>query len=201
MRFGFDFDNTIVSYDALFHKVACEQGVIPEDTEKQKNAVRDYLRGAGKEDVWTEMQGHVYGERMDEAEAYPLVREVLEALRDDGHELFIISHKTKHPFAGPKHDLHKAARSWIETHLCDEDGEPLISEDQVYFHETKDEKVVRIGELDCWIFLDDLPEILLHEAFPEGVRRVLFAPAGAEATEEYDTVGGWDGFVGLLTAE
>ena len=28
MRIGIDFDNTIVSYDALFHKVAREQGVI-----------------------------------------------------------------------------------------------------------------------------------------------------------------------------
>ena len=29
MRIGIDFDNTIVSYDTLFHKVAVEQGAVP----------------------------------------------------------------------------------------------------------------------------------------------------------------------------
>ena len=29
VRIGIDFDNTIVSYDVLFYKVALEQGVIP----------------------------------------------------------------------------------------------------------------------------------------------------------------------------
>jgi hypothetical protein len=29
------------------------------------------LRALGKEDVWTELQGYVYGARMAEAEAYP----------------------------------------------------------------------------------------------------------------------------------
>ena len=69
MRIGIDFDNTIVSYDALFHKVAREQGVVPPNTPANKLAVRDYLRQIGKEDLWTEMQGYVYGERMDEVRA------------------------------------------------------------------------------------------------------------------------------------
>jgi len=36
-----------------------------------KLAVRDHLRGIDQEDVWTEMQGYVYGARMDEAAMYP----------------------------------------------------------------------------------------------------------------------------------
>ena len=71
MLIGIDFDNTIVSYDTLFHKVAREQGVVPDTTPQNKVAVRDHLRTIGKEDVWTEMQGYVYGARMEEAEAYP----------------------------------------------------------------------------------------------------------------------------------
>ena len=44
MRLGLDFDNTIVSYDALFHKVALEGSLIPADVAPTKLNVRDYLR-------------------------------------------------------------------------------------------------------------------------------------------------------------
>ena len=53
MRIGIDFDNTIVSYDALFHKVAREAGLVPESVAATKVAVRDYLREIGREDDWT----------------------------------------------------------------------------------------------------------------------------------------------------
>ena len=46
MRIGLDFDNTIVSYDALFHRVAREQDVVPANTPVNKIAVRDHLRNA-----------------------------------------------------------------------------------------------------------------------------------------------------------
>jgi hypothetical protein len=48
MRIGIDFDNTIVSYDALFFKVAREQDAVPADTPVNKVAVRDYLRKIDK---------------------------------------------------------------------------------------------------------------------------------------------------------
>src|SRR5579862_1715508 len=117
MRIGIDFDNTIVSYDALFHKVACERDLIPPDTPVNKVAVRDHLRRIGKEELWTELQGYVYGARMDEALAYPGVIEFLSGAAAAGHELAIVSHKTRHPFLGPQYDLHAAARRWVERHL------------------------------------------------------------------------------------
>jgi len=95
MRIGIDFDNTIVSYDALFHKVARERDLIPHDTPVNKVAVRDHLRQIGKEELWTEMQGYVYGARMDEALAYPGVIDFLSSATAAGHELAIVSHKTK----------------------------------------------------------------------------------------------------------
>ena len=41
MRIGLDFDNTIVTYDSLFHKVATEQGLVPASLPVSKLAVRD----------------------------------------------------------------------------------------------------------------------------------------------------------------
>src|SRR5262245_43078397 len=44
MLIGVDFDNTIVSYDALFHRIATERDLIPADLPVNKTAVRDHLR-------------------------------------------------------------------------------------------------------------------------------------------------------------
>lgn len=175
MRIGIDFDNTIVSYDALFHKVARERGLIPHDIPVNKVAVRDYLRQAGKEALWTEMQGYVYGARMDEAVAYPGVIEFLSTAAAAGHEVAIVSHKTQHPFLGPQYDLHAAARTWVEKHLC-KDEMALVPATHVFFELTKEEKLARIEAFGCDIFIDDLPEILQAKAFPTVARRVLFDP-------------------------
>lgn len=175
MRIGIDFDNTIVSYDALFHKVALELGVVPSGTAASKLAVRNYLRSVDQEIVWTEMQGYVYGARMDEAAGYPGAVDFIGGAVDAGHQVAIVSHKTKFPLRGPQHDLHAAARSWAERHLCVA-GKPLIPPAQVFFELTREEKLARIGALDCDVFIDDLPEIFLADAFPRATRRILFDP-------------------------
>lgn len=175
MRIGLDFDNTIVSYDELFHKVAREQDLVPLETPVNKLAVRDHLRNIGQEDRWTEMQGYIYGARMDEAVAYPGAIDFIRLAAQAGHTLSIVSHKTRHPFLGLQYDLHAAARGWIEHHLIWE-GEPLIPSSQIYFELTKPDKIARIAYAQCDIFIDDLPEILMAEGFPEAAERLLFDP-------------------------
>lgn len=191
MHIGIDFDNTIVSYDSLFHKVALEQGVIPADTAPSKLAVRDHLRRVGKEAVWTEMQGYVYGARMGEAVGYPGVLEFFRRARRLGIRLSIISHKTRHPFLGPQYDLHSAARGWIESTLA-RDDEPLIDRDRVFFELTKEEKLARIASVGCDWFIDDLPEILLAPGFPRSARSILFDPDESHAATNLDRVRNWD---------
>lgn len=175
MLIGIDFDNTIVSYDALFHKVATEEGIVPAAIPHTKLAVRDHLRATGREDMWTEMQGYVYGARMAEAAAYPGVLDFFKWASANGIATCIVSHKTRHPFIGPKYDLHEAARGWIETHLVEGKSE-LVQSGRVFFELTKEEKLRRIGSACCNWFIDDLPEILLAPQFPEGVSRMLFDP-------------------------
>ncbi|MGV8996290.1 MAG: hypothetical protein ACOH12_05040 [Parvibaculaceae bacterium] len=175
MRIGIDFDNTIVSYDALFSKVAREAGLVPDTLPATKLAVRDHLRTIGREDDWTEMQGTVYGSRMAEAIAYPGAFAFMRAARDEGHDLFIVSHKTRYPFRGVQYDLHIAARTWVEASMRDAQGE-LIAPTHAFFELTKEEKLGRVGALECDCFIDDLPEILLAAYFPSGVAPILFDP-------------------------
>jgi hypothetical protein len=197
MHVGLDFDNTIVSYDALFHKVAGELSLIPEDTPVSKLRVRDYLRDTGREALWTEMQGTVYGKRMAEADSFPGVHALLHWARAGGIVVSIVSHKTRYPYLGPQYDLHAAARGWIEQSLRDNRG-PLVAPGNVYFELTKEEKIARIVAIGCDIYVDDLPEILLAPEFPAGVERFLFDPDDHHRETGLLRVADWAGIRALL---
>lgn len=179
MRIGLDFDNTIVSYDHLFHKVAVEAGYVPPVTPQTKLAVRDHLRATQREAIWTELQGYVYGARMMEAAAYTGVLDFLRAARRSDLAVSIVSHKTRHPFIGHPYDLHEAARQWIARYLFDNEG-PLIPGDSIHFELTKEDKLKRIAACNFAFFVDDLPEILAAPSFPAATVPILFDPAGVE---------------------
>lgn len=169
MKIGLDFDNTIVCYNKIFHALALSKNLIPQELAVHKIAVRDYLRQSGKEIFWTEMQGEVYGKQMPNAMPYPFVAEFILNAKAAGHVVYIISHKTKYPFIGPKWDLHQPARDWIQSHLS-------VEEENVFLELTKESKLNRIKELQCDIFIDDLPEILTDPSFPVSVNPILFDP-------------------------
>ncbi len=201
MRIGVDFDNTLVRYDDLFARVCRERGLIGDDIPAHKTAIRDHLRAVGREDDWTEVQGIVYGPRIVEAEAFEGALEFLREAAKAGREIFIISHKTRHPYRGEKHDLHEAALNWLRANGVFE-AEGGVAPGRALFHERKEEKIARIGEVGCDWFIDDLPEILGHELFPENVRRVLFDPGDAHANDErWFRVGNWREIRDFLQSE
>ncbi len=176
MRIGIDFDNTIACYDGVFHAAALERGLIPPDLARDKNSVRDHLNGSGRKDNFTELQGYVYGARMDLVSPFPGFAGFIGAAQGAGHELFIVSHKTRHPILGPKHDMHAAARSFLEARSLIGPGAAKIDPARVFFELTKEEKVARAADLGVDMFIDDLPEILAMPGFPLGMRKILFDP-------------------------
>ena len=178
MLVGFDFDNTLISYDSLFRQVALDKALIPKSIPPQKNAVRDYLRQQDKEDEWTRLQGEVYGSRIMEAEPYPGMLETLKELAQNNIPMCIVSHKTSTPYLGEPWDLHASARSWLTLqgfHRAEGLG---LRADQVFFELTQEEKVRRIVALGCTHYVDDLPEIL--SMLPDNIERILFAPSEVE---------------------
>lgn len=182
MRLGVDFDNTLVSYDRLFHRCARERGLIPAECPATKQAVRAYLWGQPDGNTpWTELQGVVYGERMAEAEPCPGVVDFLRACRRRGVPVTVISHKMVYPALGPRVDLRAAARAWLAAQgFFAADGAGLAP-DRVFFEATRADKLARIERAACTHFVDDLPEIFAEPGFPAGVQRLLYAPAGAGA--------------------
>jgi hypothetical protein len=173
---GVDFDNTIVCYDEVFRQVALERGLIPATVPTSKTAVREYLRQAGNEDAWTELQGYVYGCRMPEAKAFPGVLNFFAHCRQADVRVVIISHRTRRPYRGADYDLHEAARNWLSINgFHDPQGIALAKED-VWLEVTKQGKLERIATEQCSHFVDDLPEFLVEPGFPPGVRKILFDP-------------------------
>jgi len=186
MLIGIDFDNTIVYYDELFHRLALERELIPRNLALGKDRIRNYLRACGREDDWTLLQGYVYGERIREATPFPGAMDFFRRCGQAGVAVRIISHKTRQPYRGPAYDLHQGARGWLDQHGFFEQPISLASE-HAYFETTKERKLARIADSRCTHFIDDLPELLDEPAFPSGVERILFDPNHQHAEQEQFT--------------
>ncbi len=196
MRIGIDFDNTIACYDGVFHAAGVERGLIPLDIATDKTSVRDHLRSLGRDADFTVLQGYVYGARMGSVSLYPGFVDALQQIARAGHALFIVSHKTRTAIAGPSYDLHAAARQFLSAEQIVGDGCGQIRPGSVFFEPTKEEKVARISRLGCDVFIDDLPELLAMDGYPDEMRTVLFDPdnqypAGVWQGRSFETYGSW----------
>ena len=184
---GVDFDNTLVSYDKLIHRVAAERGLIGLETEASKKQVRDSIRELpGGEAEWQKVQALVYGPRIGEATPAPGASEFLEECARHGIKVNIVSHKTE--FANYDEtgtNLRSAAMSWLEQHQFF-DAESLgLSGNDVYFESTRREKLERIEQLGCTHFIDDLEETFLEESFPPRVLKLLYSRQIPVRTPDY----------------
>ncbi len=177
MCIGVDFDNTIVAYGPLFRSLGLAAGLPAGTAEAGKEAVRDALRAQGPtgEQAWQAIQAEAYGHRLDEAEPFPGVAEFFSACEGAGHQVHIVSHKTRHAAADPGGvDLRRAALDWLAAHGL---FGGALAADRVHFADCRKDKVDRIAALDCSHFVDDLPEVFEAAGFPEATDAILFDPA------------------------
>lgn len=192
LRVGLDFDNTLIDYDAAFAAEAVRQGGLRAGEASGKAEVkRRLLAGPGGERAWMRVQGQVYGARIGEGRLIAGVARFLETARDRGAAVHVVSHKTRYGhFDEARTDLRTAALGWMRGQgFFDRFG---LDEAAVYFADTRDEKVARIAALDLEVFVDDLPEVLGHPAFPASIRRIHFAPDGAATPDGALACRDWD---------
>jgi hypothetical protein len=191
---GIDFDNTIVCYDDVFYKAALERNLIPVSVLPNKTSVRDFFRASQREDEWTQLQGYIYGSRMDLAHPFPGIALFFAACQTHSIKISIISHKTKHPFLGPPYDLHAAALQWLSSQSF------FTPQIDIYFELTLQDKLQRIAQARCDLFIDDLPELLNHPSFPSEVRKVLFDPINQHLpNESWTTLSSWEQGLSILS--
>ena len=178
MLIGLDFDNTIVCYNQAITLLAEKLFDLPKGMPRTKLALRDFLRSTGRETEWTAFQGEIYGPGMRFAQPFEGAISTMRQLADQGNELVIISHRSKKPYAGTPYDLHASAKNWINNHLKPAGLFRSKSEiNNVQFYETRGEKLRAICEINCDLFLDDLPEVLASKGFPSRTLGILFDPS------------------------
>ena len=177
MRIGLDFDNTIIRYDDVFRKSAIERGLVSANFSGTKQQVRDAIRLLPDgEHQWQALQGYVYGKGIQGATLFAGLDDFLRRARTHGCTILVVSHKTEFGHFDPDRvNLRGAAMQWMEGQgFFAEQGFSLIPSN-VHFASSRSEKLSRIGELACDVFIDDLEEVLSDPEFPNFVRRILLS--------------------------
>ncbi len=181
-RIGLDFDNTIVIYDDVFYRHAIEDFGMPTDISADKPSIRAYFWAyEGGRDHWVELQGIVYGTKMEEARIADDLDIFLHDARAQGLEFSIVSHKTLFPAKGPQVNLHDAAWQWLDHKGFFNPDTYGFSRRHVFFEPERSFKLERIAKEYCRVFIDDLPEVLEEENFPSETQRILYDPASQHA--------------------
>lgn len=175
---GVDFDNTIVNYENIMHKIAVQRGLIPPDAKKSKKHIRDSIRQLPDGEMkWQKLQAIVYGSRMEEARLTNGVQIFFMSCKQHKVSVYIISHKTEYAnFDETGINLRVTALTWMKKNRFFEANGLGLSEEAVYFESTRREKIERIKRLGCTHFIDDLEETFLEESFPINIEKILYAP-------------------------
>jgi len=175
---GVDFDNTIVSYDDIVHRVAVQWGLIHPDVSKSKKCIRDIIRQMPDgETGWQRLQAIVYGSRMEEARLIDGVQTFFELCKQHKTKVYIISHKTEFAkFDETGTNLRVVAMAWMKKNRFFETDGLGLPQESVYFEPSRRQKIKRIRYLRCTHFIDDLEEIFLEGSLPRRVEKMLYAP-------------------------
>jgi hypothetical protein len=190
MHIGIDLDNTIINYDGAFLLAAKERGLIPGDFKGSKQQVRDYIRELPQGELkWQKLQGYVYGKGLEKAELFPGVVEFLESRAAKNDTMTIVSHKTQFGHYDPdKVDLRIAAQEFLARRGIN----AHIAEANIFFATTREEKVQKITELQCDIFIDDLEEVFLEATFPSHVKKYLFSSLTTHTQPDWVICPSWE---------
>ena len=185
MRIGLDFDNTIICFDEVFRQAAKQRGLLPADFSGSKRQVRDAIQLLPEGELkWQALQGYVYGKGIQGATPFAGLEDFLRRARSHGDTVLVVSHKTEFGHFDPERvNLRQAALQWMQGRgFFAAQGFSLLPEN-IHFASTRSEKLIRIGELACDVFVDDLEEVLADPEFPSFVRRILFSEH-AENTDD-----------------
>jgi len=194
MRIGLDFDNTIIRYDDVFRDSAIERGLVSANFSGTKQQVRNAIRLLPDgEHQWQALQGYVYGKGIQSATLFAGLDDFLRRARTHGCTILVVSHKTEYGhFDLDRVNIRGAAMQWMEGQGFFAEQGFSLAPSNVHFASSRSQKLSRIGELGCDVFIDDLEEVLSDPEFPSFVRRILLSEtAGKLADVPYEVCRDW----------
>jgi len=175
MIIGIDFDNTIINYEQLFASQAIKNAWLSDDSLSKKEVKQALIDKFGDDLKWQILQAEIYGETIAKAKPYAGVIKFIQAAISSGTIVYIVSHKTEFSNFDGKTNLIKPAIQWLNDHnIIGDSG--LIPASHVSYHATRTDKINKINELNCDIFIDDLSEVLLNPQFPVQTTPIHFLP-------------------------
>jgi thiamine kinase-like enzyme len=161
MIVGIDLDNTIIKYDNAFLEAAKFLNLnIPEEIES-KTDLKNYCIALNEgELVWQKIQGLAYGKfLLKNAKLYIGVKRFIWRLKNKGHIIKIISHKTKFGhYDDEKYLLREVATEFLKKNNIINCDSPLVND--LIFLNTRKEKIEKILSENVEIFIDDLKEVI-----------------------------------------
>lgn len=190
---GVDFDNTLVTYDELLHKIAVQRGLIPASAPKSKMSIRDYIRHLPDGEIeWQKLQAIAYGPLIKEAKLIDGVQAFFELCKRNGVKAYIVSHKTEFSrYDETRTNLRTAALGWMAANGFFRTDGLGLAPDAVFFGATRQEKIEHIRALGCTHFIDDLEETFREPTFSAGVEKFLYAPHGHAPLPSVTVVATW----------
>ena len=194
MIIGIDFDNTIVKYDNLFKEVALTEEFINKNWNGNgKTVLRDHLRRQPDgETTWMKLQGLVYGKYMHGAEIMPGVANFVLSYKVRNYRIYIVSHKTEYGHFDPEMiSLRGEALKWMDTNRFFDPEYFGINNEDVFFADTREEKVNIIDRLNCGWFIDDLPEVFDEKHFPTTTKKILFGTHDPDQCQDRMVLNSW----------
>ena len=145
MIVGIDLDNTIIKYDNAFIEAAKFLNIILPAGITNKIELKKHCNSLNEgELIWQKVQGLAYGKLLlKNAKLYTGVKRFIWRLKNKGHKIKIISHKTKFGhFDEEKNSLREIASEFLKNNKIISCESPLVND--VFFLNTRREKVEKI---------------------------------------------------------
>jgi predicted secreted acid phosphatase len=168
---GLDLDNTIIDYSAAYFSLSERFDL--NELHRDRISIRNILRKSKFDDEeWQYFQSLLYTEGLVYAKPAEGLLDFLNICKHKKIGVSIISHKTTTTQARfGSQDLRAPALEWLRNNKILSN---FISESDVIFCTSAEEKVEVIKAKDFDIFVDDLIEILLDLELTSSLNRVLF---------------------------
>ena len=179
MRIGIDLDNTIIDYNQSFFDNAIKLKFLSQNIKKNsktnlKKFTKDnLLKSKNGTFKWEFLQGKVYGKFINKAKIFSGFLEFIQFCAYYKIEIFIISHKSKKPHFDNDINLREVAIDFLKkNNVIDKSNK--LSKKNIFFCNTKNQKIKKINNLDCDYFIDDLYEIINNKLINKKIFKIHF---------------------------
>ena len=176
MIIGLDLDNTIINYNISFLVNAKKLKLIPCDFVGTKDEIKSSIINSKNGNYkWEKLQGIVYSQLNNAALIFNGFKEFVRYFIDE-NEIFIISHKTIYGhYDKNRTSLRLSAKNFLKQNKIFYPNSKLKVKNLI-FCSSLENKIKKINEKRCDIFIDDLEKVFLNKNFPKSCIKILFTP-------------------------